>query len=548
MLKDALDLWKESYKKFNGGTSLRMRLLIFFLVFLLAVVSGFLLIFSFTGFFSYKWSECHDWTGNELYRIAQNTYSDFGKLSIQGISFAETLSAALEKDMREQGFMPSQLAENPQNIELLLDHQMNTLLSAHRQVRASGVFLMLNATVNPDLKGAENSRAGIFLKTTEPNIINAADLSIRCLRGPSKVALSHGIQLIPQWKMEFDTETDDFFQTTIQNAEQSDLPLSRLYYWSERVLLKENSESGMLLCVPLIASDGTILGICGFEVSNMLFKLTYSPSNIHYHRVFAALSPAAGNTISPNHGLVGGNYYMTNHVLGEKMVLEKGKNGFTLYRDENADTYMGLSTEVSLYPKDSVYGDKKWLLSVMIPKEDVSSIIAAQKKKILLAFLVLFAVCLFIADFISKRYINPVLVTLNGIKNSGYASIPKTKILEIDDLLEFLTAEDAKMERKIQEANLNPKTSSPLPQEQTSFSAYTEFVKNISTLSPAEKAVFDLYMEGYSANDITEILCLSINTIKTHNRRIYTKLNVSSRKELMVYVHMMKEIDNTKPS
>ncbi|HHT71892.1 MAG TPA: hypothetical protein GX016_10085, partial [Firmicutes bacterium] len=35
--------------------------------------------------------------------------------------------------------------------------------------------------------------------------------------------------------------------------------------------------------------------------------------------------------------------------------------------------------------------------------------------------------------------------------------------------------------------------------------------------------------------------CLSINTIKTHNRRIYMKLNVTSRKELMVYIQLMEE-------
>ncbi|NLB55923.1 MAG: helix-turn-helix transcriptional regulator, partial [Lentisphaerae bacterium] len=50
------------------------------------------------------------------------------------------------------------------------------------------------------------------------------------------------------------------------------------------------------------------------------------------------------------------------------------------------------------------------------------------------------------------------------------------------------------------------------------------------------------YMEGHTANEITKILFLSINTIKTHNRRIYMKLQVNSRKELMVYVNMMKEI------
>ena len=44
-----------------------------------------------------------------------------------------------------------------------------------------------------------------------------------------------------------------------------------------------------------------------------------------------------------------------------------------------------------------------------------------------------------------------------------------------------------------------------------------------------------------ATREIAEILCLSINTIKTHNRRIYMKLNVTSRKELMVYIQMMEE-------
>ena len=66
-------------------------------------------------------------------------------------------------------------------------------------------------------------------------------------------------------------------------------------------------------------------------------------------------------------------------------------------------------------------------------------------------------------------------------------------------------------------------------------------MENIQTLSAAERAVFDLYLQGHTAREIAAILCLSINTIKTHNRRIYMKLNVTSRKELLVYIQMMEE-------
>ena len=73
------------------------------------------------------------------------------------------------------------------------------------------------------------------------------------------------------------------------------------------------------------------------------------------------------------------------------------------------------------------------------------------------------------------------------------------------------------------------------------MSAYYAFIRNIGTLSRAESVVFNLYMKGHSAKEIAEILNLSMNTIKTHNKRIYMKLNVTSRKELMVYAQMMRQ-------
>ena len=64
---------------------------------------------------------------------------------------------------------------------------------------------------------------------------------------------------------------------------------------------------------------------------------------------------------------------------------------------------------------------------------------------------------------------------------------------------------------------------------------------NVKSLSPAERAVFDLYVKGHTAKEITEILCLSINTIKSHNKKIYMKMNVASRKELLTFVNMLRK-------
>ena len=57
--------------------------------------------------------------------------------------------------------------------------------------------------------------------------------------------------------------------------------------------------------------------------------------------------------------------------------------------------------------------------------------------------------------------------------------------------------------------------------------------KSHNDLSQRENEVLDLLSKGRSYASIADELCLSINTIKTHVKNIYEKLQVSSREELM---------------
>jgi DNA-binding CsgD family transcriptional regulator len=52
-------------------------------------------------------------------------------------------------------------------------------------------------------------------------------------------------------------------------------------------------------------------------------------------------------------------------------------------------------------------------------------------------------------------------------------------------------------------------------------------------LTPAERRVADLAAEGLTNGEIARRLFLSVNTIETHLRRIYSKLGIRSRKELI---------------
>jgi len=140
----------------------------------------------------------------------------------------------------------------------------------------------------------------------------------------------------------------------------------------------------------------------------------------------------------------------------------------------------------------------------------------------------LFFVGIVLSSLISRHYLKPISEGLDIIKSRDFSRVPVTKIPEIDDLIQFLSAQNEES---------SPKSEAILPE-----AIFEEFASNTKTLSPAERAVFDLYLQGHTAKEITQILCLSINTIKTHNKRIYMKLNVSSREDLLNYVNRLKEM------
>ena len=59
------------------------------------------------------------------------------------------------------------------------------------------------------------------------------------------------------------------------------------------------------------------------------------------------------------------------------------------------------------------------------------------------------------------------------------------------------------------------------------------FRKQLTTLTPTEQAVYGLYLEGKSTKEIMQTLNIKENTVKYHNKNIYSKLGVSSRRQML---------------
>ncbi len=67
------------------------------------------------------------------------------------------------------------------------------------------------------------------------------------------------------------------------------------------------------------------------------------------------------------------------------------------------------------------------------------------------------------------------------------------------------------------------------------------FRDGLCRLTPTERTVYDLYVEGNSTKEILEKLNIKENTLKYHNKNIYGKLGVASRKQMLAFARIQNQ-------
>ena len=99
-------------------------------------------------------------------------------------------------------------------------------------------------------------------------------------------------------------------------------------------------------------------------------------------------------------------------------------------------------------------------------------------------------------------------------------------------------------------ASLKAQTVSPLKQveevmrDSEEFAAHCAFIREqLPKLTPTEREIYDCYVDGLSTKDVLSKLSIKENTLKFHNKNLYSKLGVSSRKQLIEYAKAILSSD-----
>lgn len=190
----------------------------------------------------------------------------------RSISLSEDITKELNQCLTANGKTFSDLNDNPQLIMDLESALYPSLKSALDVKYCSGVFVVLDATVNTKTEYADTSRMGIYLRLSDLKAVNTSKQHVVFFRGNADIARAEQVQLHNRWNLEFDTSALPGYEQIMQ-FDGNRLVESCL--WTDRLELSDTWEDVQLLYVPVLDSTGKVRGLCGMEMSNLYFRLSY---------------------------------------------------------------------------------------------------------------------------------------------------------------------------------------------------------------------------------------------------------------------------------
>ena len=496
---------------------MQRRLFLYWSAMLLVVLSIFVVVLSAAGVFSALDKEIQQIVSVRQKTVVSDLSEQFDKMTAQGIAISEQSSALISDYLFTDPV--ASLNDDPARIEKLESLLYDYLNISLQSAPCSGAYLVLDATTNSQAPGAQLSRAGLYIRLTNLSSKGAANQDVVFYRGIPDVAREHQLELHNRWKLEFDTSKLPGYEGMLGR------PAGRLAenaLWTERFRLTDTWENVMLLMVPILGNDGSVLGVCGLELSELYFLLSYPSEESGFGSMVTLLAPMSGDTLLLSHGMAGRleeTYLNTEEVLQ----VEEGKY-FNRYIG-SSQTFLGVHTRMDLRMAD---GSQLYAVT-LVPEAAYLRAVSLERTLWMLGAVVVLGILLALSIYLSRSFAQPISQSLESIRNEGPLRKGCSGVSEIDELFDFI------------QAKMQAMGGSQLPS--TIEELFSSIAQRAVGLTPTEHNILRYYADGKGISEVAEEACISINTVRRHNANIYQKLVVGSREELLLYIELFRRCD-----
>ena len=292
MINKIKTIFKATRELKTQSISMRCKLMLYWCTMLLTAVCLFLFLFSIVGVFSNQKEKLRETLELHINYTQNEVSQHFDHLTAQCIALSEQISNEIEKTLVVNGKEVSDLNDSPELLLEIQDNLYEKLYTTLRVSECSGAYFVLDVTTNTNAKTADHSRSGMYIRYANLNTKNAITQDIVYFRGISDVARSEEIELHNRWNLEFDSsifpEYDYLMNQTVTN-------LSKMSYWTDRFRLTDTWEDVILLVIPVLDNNGKVFGLCGVEISELYFYLSYPALDSPFGTITTVLAPLKEN-------------------------------------------------------------------------------------------------------------------------------------------------------------------------------------------------------------------------------------------------------------
>ena len=574
--------------------TLRSRFAMYLVTFFGILTSAVMVLLILSGFLNPLDHELEQFMDYELNNKRQSMERNMDNLAAHGINFSQQLSEAILWTMEQKKVSLQQLNGKPQLLQAIQTNSYDIVADAMSKTSCSGAFYLLNASVAQEKRGGEPPKTynSLYIKYANLFSENTLNNEICMFRGDYSVARAHGINLYSTWQLE--SQSGVFPEITALLQEPAP-ELGKSFVMTKVKPLADSWEKVRLFLFPLLDREGRVMGVCGYELSNLYYQLRSATLFYKGTPLISALLDKEGHDTYQGQ-------LVDESILGEWPLVVQSKGKYTLFTSSNT-TYIGklLSVEIA---KNTHY------LAVMLPENVYNDMLVKARIRAVAIFGLILLLFIAAGYLLNKKYVEPIVGDLQQLRlnplqkpssnlqelheiytawqNSDFQNKEKLLNLEqeksyaqqeyeravfnlqsiarqqeelqrqYDDLqatlqeqsrhltekMELLQKEKEEAERQYASAQhimqgYQNKDMPPIDED-----SYNMFVNNLSQLTAKERAIFDLYLAGLVPKEVTAKLGITENTIKYHNKNIYGKLGVKSRKELLQCVKYMRLLES----
>lgn len=586
----------------HNKRSMRGRFIIYLLSLVLLAGSAMLILLNVIGIVQPPSHDIDRFLEYELNTRTNDIKRQMNALAAHNIDLSQQLQNDIDRVMLEQGIYNNYdaLNNNPEALTAIQQATYQTLAAKMQQAPASGALYLINASVNTNL--LEPTYNGLFLKFTNIYSENTLFNETCMFRGNPQVARNNNISLYSTWQLELNVHAYPQADKLLHAKENN---ISQQYILTDVAHLKESWEQSRLFLMPINSNDGRIIGICGFEISSVYFQQRTKQTNYKgYPLITAILDKKADNEyqgqLSNPASFVNATIKMSSD--GEHEFFTAGQESFIGY---TAPLKVGASEHkvAVMLPADSYYHlqqQAKMRLLIMLGIILLLSLLSA-------GYFSKRYVDPLVADLQQLQQNPDAPPQANVLELNQFFEFLQSHSEQQAEKLRQLQSENNQVQKqyglaamRLQEAQEKQKQTAnqyihleeqlaalqneiqwvrlqmeqtqqeklqaqqerEQAQQQFNFAqaalekaiekklesvdpdSYQMFIDNLTTLTPKEEDIFNLYVQGCSTKDIISQLGITENTLKYHNKNIYSKLGVKTRKELLQYIELMRNAEH----